>query len=413
MNSQSQKFLLYLPADRYDSSDKTTLTESDANRTAISGPIAVALNVAESFVNANIPAVLIFNGHPKLFRLFERTGIDVRRFDMPANSVKKHFNPLYRRRHSKLLADFVDREQVDTLYLFNNGGYLLHYIRKLNIFKICTQIAGEPDPQPIKMFHRGFTLHPKSLLKAWYRKYVRLNYSGADLVVCGSNAARELALRTYGIEPERAKTVDWGVASKLSASTPGAIRREFNIPQGSKIVLSVGRITKAKGVEDFGELARIIIARSSGVYRFLFAGPELEPSYGRMVRQKYGKFVTFIGSRLDISNAYADADLYVHTSHRESGPQTIIEAMEFGVPSVAWDIPGCNSLIVSEQNGSLIKFGDLIGMADSVESLLNDSDKYERFSATAISMFDRYSNENYSPNLMKVIKDRKLLMGIS
>ncbi len=87
--------------------------------------------------------------------------------------------------------------------------------------------------------------------------------------------------------------------------------------------------------------------------------------------------------------------------------------MEFGVPSVAWDIPGCNSLIVSEQNGSLIKFGDLIGMADSVESLLNDSDKYERFSATAISMFDRYSNENYSPNLMKVIKDRKLLMGIS
>ena len=52
-------------------------------------------------------------------------------------------------------------------------------------------------------------------------------------------------------------------------------------------------------------------------------------------------------------------------------------------------------------------------MADSVESLLNDSDKYERFSATAISMFDRYSNENYSPNLMKVIKDRKLLMGIS
>ena len=111
---------------------------------------------------------------------------------------------------------------------------------------------------------------------------------------------------------------------------------------------------------------------------------------------------TVCGTALFLENKMIDMDeitkLRVHGEH---------------LPVIIDNILTNNSLIVSEQNGSLIKFGDLTGMADSVESLLNNSDKYERFSATAISMFDRYSNDNYSPNLMKVIKDRKLLLGIS
>jgi len=398
MISDFPKFLLYLPSD---------------NRSKVSGPVAVALNVAQSFVNSNIPSVLIFNGHPELFSLFEKTGIDVRRFDMPINSVKAHFNPRYRKQHSTSLAEFISKEHIDILYMFHNGTYLLQYLNSVDVFKVCTQIAGEPHPQPLKMFHRGLTMHPKSLLKAWYRKYVRLNYSEANLVVCGSNAAREMALHTYGIKSELATTVPWAVASKLSDSIVGKIRQEFDIPERAKLIVSVGRITKAKGVEDFGEVARMVMSKNSEAYRFLFVGPEIEPNYGRMVRRKYGDVVTFLGQRTDLANIYGDADLYIHTSHREAGPQTIIEAMEFGVPAIAWDIPGCNELILPEQNGSLIKFGELSEMANSVQTLLNDPDKYRRFSTAASQMFDQYSVDDYCPRLMEAIVNRKLAMEIS
>jgi len=297
--------------------------------------------------------------------------------------------------------------------MFHNGTYLLQYLNSVDVFKVCTQIAGEPHPQPLKMFHRGLTMHPKSLLKAWYRKYVRLNYSEANLVVCGSNAAREMALHTYGIKSELATTVPWAVASKLSDSIVGKIRQEFDIPERAKLIVSVGRITKAKGVEDFGEVARMVMSKNSEAYRFLFVGPEIEPNYGRMVRRKYGDVVTFLGQRTDLANIYGDADLYIHTSHREAGPQTIIEAMEFGVPAIAWDIPGCNELILPEQNGSLIKFGELSEMANSVQTLLNDPDKYRRFSTAASQMFDQYSVDDYCPRLMEAIVNRKLAMEIS
>ena len=246
MKTDSLKFLLYLPLD---------------NRTHISGPVADALNIARSFAIAKIPAILIFNGQPELFRLFEATGIDVRRFDMPIASVKTHINPRYRKRYAKSINELAEKENIDVLYLLDNAPYLLNYTKNLKIMRACTQIGGSPDPQPIKLFQRGIKLHPKSIANAWYRKYVRLNYSSADLVVCLSDAARETALHTYGIEPERAKAVFPGVTGRIGESKPGEIRREFGVGNDEKLVLSIGRITKAKGIEDLGEIARMIHER--------------------------------------------------------------------------------------------------------------------------------------------------------
>lgn len=390
MNFRPPKTLLFLPLD---------------DRTHVSGPVADALNIAQSFSNAKIPSIFIFNGQPELFRLFEQTGIDVRRMEMPSASVKTHFNPRSRRRYSRLLAEFIERENIELLYLLHDAAYLLIYVTNLGIPKVCSQIAGSPNPEPIRLFDHGVRLHPRHLIKAWYRKYVRLNHRRADLVVCLSGAARDTALITYGVEPERAVAVYPGVTGRKGESTQGEIRREFGIAEREQIVLSVGRITRAKGVEDFGEIARMMCERGKN-YRFLFAGHERDEAYGRKIKKKYGQFVTFIGHRTDLANAYADADLYVHTSHRESGPLTIIEAMEFEVPSIAWDIPGCDELIVDGQTGSLINFGDLTSMADAIEKLLDDPAEYQKASAAALKRFDRYSVDDYAPRIMRAVRDR-------
>jgi glycosyltransferase involved in cell wall biosynthesis len=389
MSNQSMKFLLYLPLD---------------DRTHVSGPVADALNIAQSFASAKIPSILIFNGHPELFRLFEQTGIDVRRMEMPVSSVKRHFDPRYRHRYSVEIADFVKREQIDVLYLLDNAPYLLNYVKNLDLLRVCTQIGGAPNPKPIRLFEKGIEVNPKVVAKAWYRKYVRLNYRKADLVVCLSEAARETALHTYGVSPEKAKTVFPGVTKRASKSNPGAIRQEFGIADQEKLILSVGRITKAKGIEELGEIARILSERGKS-YRILFAGRERDQVYGRMIREKYGNYITFIGQRTDLATAYADADLYVHTSHRESGPLTIIEAMEFGVPSIAWDIPGCNELVVDGQTGSLLRFGDLEGFADSIETLLEQHDLYKEASTAANDRFSRFSVDDYAPRIVSAVDD--------
>ena len=168
---------------------------------------------------------------------------------------------------------------------------------------------------------------------------MRLNYKRADLVICIGDAAQEAAIKTFSIRPEKKVVVRPGIRGRLAESNPGELRRELNIGADEKVVLSVGRITKAKDVEDFGEVARVLSERGKK-YRFVFAGYERDESYGRAIKEKYGQHVTFVGHRTDIANLYGDVHLMVHLPHREDSPLVVIEALEFGTACVARNLPG-------------------------------------------------------------------------
>ena len=145
-----------------------------------------------------------------------------------------------------------------------------------------------------------------------------------------------------------------GIRGRLAESNPGELRRELNIGADEKVVLSVGRITKAKGVER-------------------------NENYGNAIRQKYGEFVTFIGRRSDIANVYADTDLLVHLSHREGSPLVVIEALEFGVPCVAWGIPGTSEDVEDGITGRTVPFGDHVAAAHAIEQIFEQPGLLEKF----------------------------------
>ena len=109
----------------------------------IDGPMSIALNIAKGFSLAKIPSIFIFNGHPDIFRKFEETGVDVRRIEMPKPGVVKHFNPIYRRRFAKKLVQLIDTEAIDVLHLGQREAYILNYVKKSPILKVCQQDGGE------------------------------------------------------------------------------------------------------------------------------------------------------------------------------------------------------------------------------------------------------------------------------
>jgi len=354
--------------------------------------------------------VFVFNGHPDIFERFKETGVDVRRMEMPVVGVKQYFNPFYRRRSSRFLKKFIEDEGIDVFHLGQRGAYVLDYLKKSNVLKVCVQQGATPGFKRIGLFDGGFHLRPKSLLKAWYRKYVLQNYRRADLVVCIGSAAREAAIRTFQIEPERAIVVRPGIAGQQGGSKQGEIRREFGIGIDEKVVVSVGRITKEKGVEDTGEVARTLALRGKN-YRFLFAGRERDETYGRMIRQKYGRYVTFIGHRPDIANVYADADLLVHLSHREGSPLVVIEALEFGVPTVAWDIPGVREDVENGVTGRAVPFGDREAAADAIQLIFEQPSELDGLSSGARERFGEFSIDDYAGRLLAAYENRRRAMA--
>tara|TARA_B110000196_G_C20957072_1_gene572115 strand:- start:151 stop:846 length:696 start_codon:yes stop_codon:yes gene_type:complete len=224
------------------------------------------------------------------------------------------------------------------------------------------------------------------------------------------DAAHEATIRTYGVKPERARVMRVASPERIASSKRGVIRQEFGIGESEKVILTVGRITKAKGVEDIGEVSKILASRGKN-YRFLFAGYERDEGYGRKIRDKYGEFVTFIGHRLDIANALADADLVAHLSHREGTPLAVIESLEFGLPCVAWDLPGVSADVEDGVTGRTVKFGDFAAAADAIEEILEQTTMCETFSAGARQRFSRFSIDDYAGRLLTAYEDRQRAMS--
>ena len=375
---------------------------ANTDEKGIDGPLTNAINVAKSFADSGLPGIFIYNGKQDIFDRFVATGADVRRADFPIGSWKTHLNPLYRRRYSRNLAKFIEDERIDIVHLFPRAAYVTSYLKGLDVFKVNQQPYSSPDLKPIRLFENGFSLRPRRLLNAWYRKYVRFNYSKADLVSGIGHSHQQASIKVFGIPESKTAVVHPGIAPQRHQANSGDLRREYGISDDAKIVLSVGRITRAKGVEEFGEIARIL-SRRGKTYRFLFAGFGVNDGYEAEIRRRYSEFVTFIGHRDDIPTCFADADLYLHPSHREGLPLAIMESMEFGLPVVAWDIPGCDELVTNGENGSLLKFGDVDSAAIEIEKYLDDDAVYDRASDAARTRFnEKHDIAEYAPRLMAI-----------
>jgi glycosyltransferase involved in cell wall biosynthesis len=383
---------------------RTLFFSADIKAPGIDGPLTNAINIAKSFADAGFPAIFVYNGKQEVFDRFVATGADVRRFEFPIGSWKTHLNPLSRRKYSRKLAEFIEDEKIEVVHTFFRASYLFSYLRGTRVLKVAEQVYASPDPRPLRMFDNGFNVKPRALLNAWYRRYVRFNFSAADLVTTNGQAQKTSGAVAYGVPHEKMTVVSPGVSSQLSSVKSGLVRREFGISDDEKVVLSVGRITEAKGVEEFGEIALILKERGNQC-RFLFAGLGVNNDYVSEIKRRYGKYVTFIGHRSDIPNCLADADVYLHPSHREGMPISIIESMEFGLPAVVWDIPGCNELVTEGENGYLPKFGDVQAAADDIDRLLSDPDLYDRVSKAAKLRFQQnHDVANYAPRYVEAYK---------
>jgi glycosyltransferase involved in cell wall biosynthesis len=117
--------------------------------------------------------------------------------------------------------------------------------------------------------------------------------------------------------------------------TRGVDRSIFNSQLRGKtarkpILLSVGRVSKEKGLDDFCQLDydAVKIVVGDGPYR-----AELEKKYPDVLfaGEKFGK---------ELAMYYANADVFVFTSRTDTFGIVIIEALACGTPVAAYPVPG-------------------------------------------------------------------------
>jgi glycosyltransferase involved in cell wall biosynthesis len=90
------------------------------------------------------------------------------------------------------------------------------------------------------------------------------------------------------------------------------------------------------------------------------------------------KHVTFTGFLSNIADIIQIFDVGVNVTEREACSRAILEIMATGKPVVAFDTGGNSELIKNDVTGKLVKFGDIVGLADSISDLLKDDEKKKK-----------------------------------
>jgi glycosyltransferase involved in cell wall biosynthesis len=160
-----------------------------------------------------------------------------------------------------------------------------------------------------------------------------------------------------------------------------AWRARFGVGPGDLLVTYIGRLAREK------DIMRLIqgwealkLVRGSAQLVLVGQGP-LEERLRR--RPVAGVHLAGLRSGVELSEAYASADLFVFPSATETFGNSLLEAMGSGLPSLAVRAGGVLEF-AHDDNALLVKPQDTAALTDGLKRLLQDGDLRARLTAGAL-----------------------------
>jgi glycosyltransferase involved in cell wall biosynthesis len=177
---------------------------------------------------------------------------------------------------------------------------------------------------------------------------------------------------SHGIDPRLFRIIPNGIERREPSpiSRSEALQR-LGIPAEKKVVLAVGRLWPQKRYRDLIWAAELLATvREDTVLAIIGDGPQR----GELLRHRDAVStpdnVRFVGARSDVLEILPHADLFWIGSDYEGQSNSVIEAMQAGVPVVASDIAGNRDLVIDGETGRLVAVGDRADFARQSNDLL-------------------------------------------
>ncbi len=192
--------------------------------------------------------------------------------------------------------------------------------------------------------------------------------------------------------------------SPLKKQDKDHLRRELNLIEPSRIVMTVGRFIRSKRIE---VLLSAWQEMPSGWLLLVVGSGELEAEYQAQVSELGLGNVRFTGhlesSRL--KELYLASDLFVIPTESDVWGLVVNEAMAAGLPVISTDrcIAGLE-LIRDDYNGCVVPVGDSALLAVSIKRILLDEDQLSTFSMNALHTIQDHTYESIARSHMHAIQ---------
>lgn len=193
----------------------------------------------------------------------------------------------------------------------------------------------------------------------------------------------------------------------MAPHAPRVLPSEFSeFLRGRHLLLAVGRLGEEKRFDRlltaFAALVErhpdwvLVILGQGGLHRAL-----LEQAHVLDIADR----VALPGVVGNVGDWFAAADLYALTSRFEGFPNTLVEALAYGVPSVAVDCEtGPREILRHDVDGLLVPQDAPDALAAALDRLMSDANLRTRFAARAVEVRERFGVE-------KVARQWEVLMA--
>src|SRR5918999_593029 len=162
-------------------------------------------------------------------------------------------------------------------------------------------------------------------------------------------------------------------------------------------VLAVGRLVTKKGFDVLVEAVGILASRGVPVETLIVGHrAPLEPEVGPQLEQAISELgldgsIRVVGSmsQAQLFDEYRRASAFclpcrvADSGDRDGIPNVMVEAMACAVPVVSTEVSGFPELVVSEENGLLVRPEDPMAVADALQGLHNDRALADRLGLVA------------------------------
>jgi glycosyltransferase involved in cell wall biosynthesis len=169
------------------------------------------------------------------------------------------------------------------------------------------------------------------------------------------------------LQADRAKHLD---------TVPGEFKRQL---------VSVGRLTRQKGYDILINSFAMLAAQHTNWNLVIYGeGPERSNLQHLIQENRLLNRVQLPGIRIGVSEALAEADLFVLPSRYEGYPNALLEALACGLPVIATDCPGASAEILGKgRHGILVPVEDVSALANAMNAMMSSPDLRQGYAVAA------------------------------
>lgn len=161
---------------------------------------------------------------------------------------------------------------------------------------------------------------------------------------------------------------------------------EYDTGERRPEIVSVGRLDSNKNQKLIVDAFLQIAEEFPDVKLILYGNGEDKEMLTQYVQKsKYASRIFLPGSIQDVKEKIQKAKIFVLSSNTEGMPNSLLEAMALGIPSISTDCPcgGPRMLMEGKDNGILVPVGEIEPMAEAMRKLLADEELWQKYSRNA------------------------------